>query len=187
MKKEFLINLLKKYDSGYLAEQFFKQQMLDLLSISDNCFERSCRVGHFTASSWLLNSAGTKALLMHHAKLDRWLQLGGHCDGDADVLKVAIKEAQEESGIISIKPVSEEIFDLDVHLIPTIKQEAPHYHFDIRFLLQQVNSEEPLVLNRESKSLEWFSPNKNTLPTNDISIIRMLEKWNKLMGCEKKS
>jgi 8-oxo-dGTP pyrophosphatase MutT (NUDIX family) len=113
---------------------------------------------------------------MHHAKLDRWLQLGGHCDGDVDVLAVAIKEAQEESGIIGIKPVSPEIFDIDIHLIPANKNEQEHYHYDVRFLLQ-VTSDEEIVSNRESKELRWIKKDSSQLPTNELSVIRMFKKW----------
>jgi 8-oxo-dGTP pyrophosphatase MutT (NUDIX family) len=78
-----------------------------------------------------------------------WLQLGGHADGDNDILRVALKEASEESGISSIKDISEEIFDIDVHQIPANKNEKAHIHYDIRFILQ-VSSDEKIKINHES-------------------------------------
>jgi 8-oxo-dGTP pyrophosphatase MutT (NUDIX family) len=113
---------------------------------------------------------------MHHAKLGKWFQLGGHCDGDSDVCAVAVKEAQEESGIMDIVPVRTEIFDVDVHLIPGNSREAEHYHYDIRFLLQ-VASEETVVQNSESKELRWISTDVSQLPTHGRSVVRMFEKW----------
>ena len=86
--------LLKNYQPLYAKELIYKQMMLELISF---------------------------VLLMHHTKLDKWFQLGGHCDGDPDVINVAIKEASEESGIKNIKPLSLEIFDIDIHLIPPHK------------------------------------------------------------------
>jgi len=123
MQRNFLKTLLENYWPTHIEEQVAKRQMLEFLDACKDCFERSCRIGHFTASSWLTNADCTKVLLTHHKKLDRWLQLGGHCDGDANVMRVAIKEAREESGIDRIVPLQEDIFDLDVHLIPQIQQE----------------------------------------------------------------
>lgn len=177
MHRKLLKTLLTNYNSEYEEENFFKQQMLEFLDTCSNCFERSCLVGHFTASAWLLDNTKTKALLMHHAKLDRWFQLGGHCDGNHDVLQVAIKEAHEESGILGgIVPLSNNIFDLDMHLIPQIKSELPHYHFDIRFLLQAQGNNN-IKLNHESKDLKWFSAKQDLLPTNDLAVVRMFKKW----------
>lgn len=150
--------------------------MLNFIQKYPDCFERSLEIGHVTASAWLLHKSGTTALLMHHAKLNHWYQLGGHCDGDHDVLAVAIKEAQEESGINHIVPVSPAIFDIDIHLIPANSREKEHYHYDVRFLLQVVSDEE-LMQNRESKELRWIEKNKDALPTQSRSVLRMFNKW----------
>ena len=90
--------------------------------VHPDCFERSCREGHITASAWIVSADHRAALLTHHRKLDRWLQLGGHCDGEADVAAVALREAREESGLVDLRfayagdaPVP---VDLDVHPIP---------------------------------------------------------------------
>ncbi len=184
MHRKLLKTLLTNYNSKYQEENFFKQQMLEFLDVCSNCFERSCSVGHFTASAWLLDNTKTKVLLMHHAKFDRWLQLSGHCDGNHDVLQVAIKEAHEESGITdpgSIVPLSNDIFDLDIHLTPQIKSELPHYHFDIRFLLQAQGNNN-IKLNHESKDLKWFSAKQDLLPTNDLGVARMFKKLVTVLG-----
>jgi 8-oxo-dGTP pyrophosphatase MutT (NUDIX family) len=150
--------------------------MLSFIDQNINCFERSLEIGHITASSWLLNKDGSHALLLHHAKLNNWFQLGGHCDGDTDVLAVALKEAQEESGILHIVPVDTDIFDIDIHLIPENSREKAHYHYDIRFLLQVV-SDEVVIQNRESKELRWIEKRADTLPTQNPSVVRMFNKW----------
>lgn len=176
MPHHIVHSLLTNYTPLDLQEQTFKHAMLTFLQTHHNCFERTLDIGHFTASCWLLNKSGDKALLMHHAKLNRWLQLGGHCDGNPDALAVAIKEAQEESGIQSIMPVSREIFDIDIHLIPENKKENAHYHYDIRFLLQ-VCSEEKVVQNAESHALRWFGKDQTRLPPVNTCVMRMHDKW----------
>jgi len=176
MHRKMLIQLLKQYNPIFPEEKAAQQCMLEFINQHSDCFERSLEIGHITASSWLLNKDHTHALLMHHAKLDKWVQLGGHCDGNTNALDVAIKEAQEESGIMSIKPLSDEIFDIDIHLIPARKNEPEHYHYDIRFLLH-VTSDEDFVQNNESKELRWINKNRNELPANEPSVIRLFDKW----------
>jgi len=171
-----LITLLENYHPIAQEEITAKKRMLEFIKHYDNCFERSLEAGHITASAWLLNKDYTRALLMHHAKLDLWVQLGGHCDGNAHVLDVAVKEAQEESGIMAIEPLSPEIFDIDIHFIPANQKEKKHYHYDVRFLLH-VTSDEDFVQNSESKELRWISKNRNDLPTNSQSVVRMFDKW----------
>ncbi len=171
-----LLDLLANYFPTPSEEIIFKKDIISFVQEHSDCFERTLAVGHITASAWLLNKNKTHALLMHHTKLDKWFQLGGHCDGDPDVLAVAIKEAQEESGIMGIAPLSKEIFDIDVHLIPANKREAEHYHYDIRFLLQ-VTSNEDIVQNNESKELRWVGKDRNELPTEERSVTRMFDKW----------
>jgi len=167
--------LLLAYNSSCEQQEKLKQQMLNFLSNSD-CFERGCVAGHFTASALLLDRDQQKALLMHHRKLNKWVQVGGHCDGNPDVLAVAIQEAQEESGIKSIIPVTRTILDLDIHLIPGNNFEAEHLHYDVRFLLK-VNSDEALHGNDESLDVRWFANDLATLPTASQSVTRLFDKW----------
>lgn len=176
MHRNTLIQLLENYHPLFQEEQVAKERIMEFVTHYPDCFERSLEIGHITASSWLLNKDHTHVLLMHHAKLNLWVQLGGHCDGNPDVLEVAIKEAQEESGIMGIEPLSHGIFDIDVHLIPANSKEKEHYHYDIRFLLH-ITSDEDFVQNNESKELRWVGKNRTELPANEQSVIRMFDKW----------
>ncbi len=176
MNRTQLLDLLKRYNPTDPQEIEYKNIILNFVINHKECFERSLLIGHVTASAWLLNNDESQALLMHHRKLDRWFQLGGHCDGESDTCMVATKEAQEESGITGIEPISSEIFDIDVHLIPANSKEPEHYHYDIRFLLK-VTSLEQIVQNGESKELRWISKNPHDLPTHEISVTRMFYKW----------
>jgi len=177
--RNYLLQLLDEYQPLYQEEIVAKEKIISFVKEYSNCFERSLEVGHITASAWLLNKEATHALLMHHAKLNLWLQLGGHCDGNSNVLEVAIKEAQEESGIIDIEPVSKSIFDIDVHLIPANAKEKEHYHYDVRFLLR-VMSDESIVKNNESTALRWVAQENAQLPTKELSVQRMFKKWQAL-------
>lgn len=176
MHRSHLKNQLLSYNPVDKKELASKIDMLQFIETYPNCFERFLEVGHITASSWLLNKDHDKVLLMHHAKLDLWCQLGGHCDGDSNTLAVALKEAQEESGIQGIEPVSCDIFDIDIHLIPENPREKAHYHYDVRYLLHVV-SDEQIIQNKESKELRWVGTSRLHLPTNSESVVRMFDKW----------
>lgn len=171
-----LRQLLNAYHPASSYEQQIKERMHLFMDQYPNCFERSLEIGHFTASAWLLDKAGTHVLLMHHAKLDMWVQLGGHCDGNSNVLEVALQEAQEESGINGIEPVLAEIFDIDIHKVPEYNGIPAHEHYDVRFLLR-VNSDEQIAQNSESKELRWIPAEKDQLPTDEPSVVRMFDKW----------
>jgi 8-oxo-dGTP pyrophosphatase MutT (NUDIX family) len=176
VKRNALLHKLAAYRPTTAVDAAAQQQIIAFVQEHPDCFERSLAIGHITASAWVLNKTGDKALLMHHAKLNQWMQLGGHCDGDPDVLAVAIKEAQEESGIEDIVPVHEDIFDLDVHAIPATPKEAAHYHYDVRFLLR-VAGDADFVRNHESHDMRWFGAVRDQLPTAQTSVVRMFDKW----------
>lgn len=176
MHRNYLNDLLHNYAPSDPNEIIAKQLMLDFISNNKDCFERTLLQGHFTASCWLVNKFMDRTLLTHHAKLNTWLQLGGHCDGDSNITRVALKEAQEESGLLNLKLVSEQIFDIDVHAIPANNREPWHLHYDVRFLIQ-VLDDAPLIISPESKALCWFGTDVNSLPTAEPSILRMFNKW----------
>ncbi len=169
---------LENYISLFIQEEIYKQQILDFLVQADAPYERINDVGHITASAFLLNSDRTKFLLMHHKKLNLWVQPGGHCDGNSDILQVAMRETQEESGVSEIIPIIANIFDIDVHLIPANSKEKEHYHYDIRFLLKTLNNDN-LVQNDESHELRWIDLKdySNSGLMFNYSIIRMVEKY----------
>lgn len=141
----------------------------------ENCFERSLLVGHVTGSAWIVDLDRTHVLLTHHRKLDKWLQLGGHADGDSDVLRVAMREACEESGLASVRPVRESIFDVDIHLIPARKTEPEHFHYDVRYALE-ADRAEALRMSDESHDLRWVRVDEVAGLTQEESVLRMVRK-----------
>lgn len=149
---------------------------LQFLASADEVFERSHAPGHFTGSAWLVSADGERVLLTHHRKLGRWLQLGGHADGDPDLARVALREAEEESGLGCLV-VEPEIFDLDRHLIPARGEEPAHWHFDVRFVVRATGSE-AFAVGEESLDLAW-RPIRSIAqdPLADVSLRRMAERW----------
>ena len=176
--REDLMEKLEKYQTNNETEELYRKTILKFVKDHEDCFKRSQLSGHITGSCWLENFDGTKFLLTKHKKLKCWLQLGGHADGDSDIIRVSLKEAHEESGLKNIELVSADIFDLGVHLIPQYKNIPPHYHYDIRFLFRASNSNEKIVMSDESTNLGWFSdiPRDNPADANR-DLLRMMMKW----------
>lgn len=140
-----------------------------------DCLLRTCAPGHLTGSAWIVNRDRTRTLLTHHHKLDKWLQLGGHADGDGDLLAVALREAREESGLVRLRIVSTEIFDLDRHWIPPRKTDPGHHHYDLRFMIEADEAEPPVISN-ESKDLAWIDVARVTSLNPEESMARMVRK-----------
>lgn len=178
MERTALINSLADYRSEFPTELEYVPRFLSLLRNFPNCYERSLLSGHMTASAWILDEEGNSTALVHHKKLNRWLQPGGHADGEEDILEVAQKEASEETGLTSIRTFNADIFDIDIHLIPSHKHVHSHYHFDIRFLFIADKNEE-FVISDESNELSWVKLSSiSDLVGGGESIVRMVRKSN---------
>ena len=167
--------ILASYVPWNAAQKAEKERMLRFVDDhEDDAHQRTLMVGHLTASALVLDAEGERALLTHHKKLGRWLQLGGHCDGDANLPGVALRECIEESGIagLAIDPLA---IDLDVHVIPARKDEPEHLHLDTRFVVH-APADAREVLSDESLALRWFRPDElATIPTDD-SVRRLFER-----------
>jgi len=138
-------------------------------------FDRALPPGHVTASAWIVDPDRTQAVLLHHRKLERWLQLGGHVDGDPDVRRAALREAREESGLRALRLIVEPIYDIDVHRIPARGAEAEHEHYDLRFALE-ADPREPLVRNAESHDVRWIALSDLESYAIDDSVRRLAAK-----------
>lgn len=176
MHRNNLLELLQRHEPSDDHETTSLRRIETFVQQHADCFERSLLIGHITGSAWLVNQAGTHVLLTHHRKLDMWLQLGGHADGDTDVLAVAMRETREESGIDEIAAISQEVFDVDVHRIPERKGVPQHDHYDIRFLLTTTGNEQTRI-SEESNDLRWVSMNELDALGVDASVRRMRAKW----------
>ncbi|MFO7825086.1 MAG: NUDIX hydrolase [Cyclobacterium sp.] len=171
--------LLKSFIGNYRTPFEEEKAMVpDFLALLDDpmAFSRERKEGHFTASAWIVNKRRTHTLLTLHRKLHKWLQLGGHADGNENLLEVAMNEAREESGLTSLRLVDRFIFDLDRHIIPANAKDPQHFHYDVRFLIE-AEMDEPLVISPESKDLAWVGFDMTAeLVGYEGSILRMLEK-----------
>lgn len=148
----------------------------ELLDEGLSSFERTRLAGHFTASAWLVAGDDRRVLLTHHRKLGMWLQLGGHADGDDNLMRAALKEAQEESGLSGLS-VEAGIFDLDRHWIPQHKAVPAHWHYDVRYVIR-AGSDERYVVSDESHDLAWRDiAALADDPDADLSLRRMAAKW----------
>ncbi|MBU2754135.1 NUDIX hydrolase [Acidithiobacillus sp. CV18-2] len=177
MDRQELQHALCHYRSRYPEEAAYARQGCALLASEADCFLRSGAGLHITASCWVLNPAGDHTLLMLHRKLGRWFQPGGHSDGDENVLRVALKECSEETGLPAeeIHFLSRQIFDIDIHRIPARREEPEHRHLDIRFLME-IDDRLPLIGNSESHELRWVPLHEVHSYNRELSIHRLLVK-----------
>jgi 8-oxo-dGTP pyrophosphatase MutT (NUDIX family) len=175
MSRTRLLQQLSDHRPFNEHEAAMLEAMRDFVATNPNCFERSLATGHLTGSAWILDRAGHHVLLTHHRKLNRWLQLGGHADGDPNLFRVALREAVEESGLQEIKPLSENIFDVDVHNIPERGAEPAHFHYDVRFLFE-ADRRSPLIVSSESKALAWTPLDDLSRLNTDQSVLRLAAK-----------
>lgn len=155
-----------------------RKKMLQLADARPDCFHRTCFPAHFTGSALVLSADGQRTLLHHHRKLDRWMQFGGHADGDEDILRVARREALEESGIEGLSVISPVPFDLDIHEIPArpAQGEPVHYHYDVRFLLAAPQGAQ-FAISDESLALRWFTPAEMLALPLSSGLRRLARKW----------
>jgi 8-oxo-dGTP pyrophosphatase MutT (NUDIX family) len=165
---------LHQYVTTHPAELKFREQFLALLN-HPRAYHRNHLPGHITGSAWVLNQDRTKVLLVHHAKLNRWLQPGGHADGDEDVVRVALRELEEETGVKHVTSLLNGIFDLDIHPIPLRKDFPQHDHYDVRFAFI-ANDREPLLVSEESHDVRWVLLSELERFTDSESVLRMARK-----------
>lgn len=173
-----LITELELYfDSRLITEEErpYSERFMSFIQNNPNCFERTNR-GHITGSAWIVNYEGTHALLTHHKKLNIWVQLGGHADGNPDIKAVALQEAEEESGITGFEFVMPGIFDIDIHPIP-----GPcEFHYDVRYVLRAPKDAQ-FIVSGESHDLAWVELAKVSDYSKERSVVRMAEKYKRML------
>jgi 8-oxo-dGTP pyrophosphatase MutT (NUDIX family) len=179
--RESLLDELRNYVPADGREAAMRDRLVAFVGAHPDAFERALAIGHVTASAWIVDPTRTRALLLHHRKLGKWLQPGGHVDGDPDVRAVALREAGEECGLRSLRFAATRIYDVDVHAIPARPGEPAHDHYDVRFALE-ADPAEPLVLNSESKDAAWIALDALSSYGVDESVLRLARKTKTLAG-----
>lgn len=185
MHRAPLLALLADYARRFPAEAAVAARFEEFVRAHTDCFERTCVPGHVTGSAWIVSHDRAAFLLTHHRKLGRWLQLGGHADGDPDVARVALREATEESGIAGLVTAGVDgrivPIDLDAHEIPARGAEPAHVHYDVRFLVVSP-PDARLAISDESLALRWFAAREPLAVEHDESVARLIAKANALVG-----
>ncbi len=180
MNRNETIRQLVLYQMKFPEEAQTVRRFIEFMEGNPRCFEKDLDIGHVTGSAWVVNSTGSEVLLTHHKKLNRWLQLGGHADGNSNVAEVALREAIEESGLVDLVPLWEGIFDADIHLIPARVMTKEHFHYDLRFVFRVTGTHE-YIISDESNDLKWVRIDDISSLTDEESMLRMAEKWLSLM------
>lgn len=177
MHRQPLLTALAAYRMRHPDEAATAERFIEFVKGHASCFQRSLEwPGHVTGSAWIVAPEGDAVLLTHHRKLDLWIQLGGHADGNPDALDVALREGLEESGLPSLEPLAAELpFDIDIHTIPARKTEPAHEHFDVRYAFQAPHRD--FVVSPESHDLAWVPIAELRTYTQDASVLRMAHKW----------
>lgn len=176
MHRQPLLDQLSVYQANHPIEAETVARFIEFVRSHPECFERTLGIGHITGSAWIVTPDGSEVLLTHHRKLDRWLQLGGHADGDPDVVAVALKEAREESGLEEFELLGGGIFDLDIHPIPARKNEPEHLHYDVRYVFRATGQTD-FTVSEESHDLRWVPTDEVQTLTTEESMLRMVRKW----------
>lgn len=177
MHRQDILNYLRRHRTRFMEESAYVRKSIEYIENNPDCFERAHTPVHVTGSAWVVSPDRMRVLLVHHGKLHQWFQPGGHADGDADVLRVALKEVSEESGLDAshIHLVMPEVFDIDMHWIPASAMAPAHGHIDIRFLLE-VDDSLDVPGSQESHDVKWVELHRVTMFNNNRSTYRMVEK-----------
>ena len=181
MHRQELLGLLSRHRTRFMEEAGYVSRAVAFVTAHEDCFHCDLWPGHVTGSAWVVSPDRNRVLLLHHRKHDQWFQPGGHADSDADILRVALRETSEETGLdpSHIRLVEEAVFDVDVHTIPASSRGPRHEHFDIRFLVEMDDDLE-IPGNDESHDILWVPLHQVARFNNNRSTFRMVEKTRRL-------
>ena len=156
-----LYEQLQNYEPYNEQEEKDKASMLWFMKHSENVFSRDNTIAHFSASSWLVNKERTKVVMVYHNLYNSWAWTGGHADGDEDLLRVAVKEAEEETGLKNVNAVNSDIFSIEILTVNGhIKKGSyvsSHLHLNVTYLLEADDKQDLIVKPDENSGVKWFS------------------------------
>lgn len=143
-------------------EERDKEQILSFIEKNEDAFFRENLTAHMTASAWVVNPARDKVLMVYHRIFDSWSWTGGHADGERDLLSVALREVREETGISHLRPVTEDIFSLEVLTVDGHEKRGEyvpsHLHLNVTYLVEADDRDFLRVCPDENSGVRWFTP-----------------------------
>ena len=155
-----LIDEIKDYQPCCEQEERDKAVILAFLDAYDDAFLRENLIAHMTASAWVVNPARDKVLMVYHKLYDSWAWTGGHADGETDLLSVALRECREETGVQHVRPVSEEIYSMEILTVDGHEKRGQyvpsHLHLNLTYLLEADDTQALRVCEDENKGVAWF-------------------------------
>ena len=160
------------------------EQMRRFVARHAEPFDRRIAEGHLTASALVLEPTGRRVLLLHHRKLKRWLQPGGHGEpGEREGARVALREAREETGIdsLALHPSAPRPLDVDVHDIPPHGEDGGHQHLDLRYLVVAPADAHPVCAEHEARDVRWFEWRELPALALDPGLERAIAKARQLL------
>lgn len=181
---ESFINLLKDFSPFGEKETNDYNKLLKFFNENKfNAFNNdNYNDGHITGSAIVLDKNARKMLLIHHKKLNRWLQPGGHSDGSVDIIGTAKRELLEETGIKNVTNENK-IFDIDIHVFPVIEGKNPqHFHYDVRILFFGDSTENNSLNIKETNKIQWVELReiREYVDKSEEGFKRVIEKLNQL-------
>lgn len=154
-----LKNEIENYKPYNEQEEKDKEVMLKYIDTFEDVLTRKNEIGHFTASSWAVNKERTKVIMIYHNIYKSWAWTGGHADGESDLLKVAIKELKEETGVQNVKVLKDDIFSLEIIRVDGHvkrgKYVSTHVHLNLTYLLEIDENEMLRIKKDENSGVKW--------------------------------
>ena len=155
-----MIQKIREYKPFNEQEERDREVLLRLLSGVEDVYSRENLTAHMTASAWVVNEARDKVLMAYHNIYHSWSWLGGHADGERDLLAVALREVGEESGVIHVRPLSEEIFSLEILTVDGHEKRGKyvpsHLHLNLTYLLEAREGDALSLKADENSGVAWF-------------------------------
>lgn len=172
---------LKEYIPFNEQEAADKEIMIKLLKSDENIFTRENKQAHFTASSWIVSETGDKVLMVYHNIYDSWSWTGGHADGEENLLKVALKEVWEETGVCHVKALSEDIFSIEIITVNGHRKNGKyvpsHLHLNVTYLLEAKEDDNVSIKPDENSGVKWFTFDEAlSSPTEPWMVERVYKK-----------
>ena len=152
---------IKNYRPWNEQERQGQAVILAFLDKNPDAFYRTNLLAHMTASAWVVNPQRSKVLMVYHRLYDSWSWAGGHADGEEDLLAVALREVREETGVQRLRPVTEEIYSLEVLTVDGHEKHGryvpSHLHLNVTYLLEAEEDQPLRVCEAENSGVAWFS------------------------------